>query len=146
MRSHDELPPPQPQPQPQPQRRIGVLELTYPRSQLADVLQSIGALASWPYAPDIPVPTSGAITRSKELVLAVGPLTEAGPRRVLVAPSVKGGVTVTFILRSGHDVTVAAMNNQTTLLLLGKSWTGELRSEHVSHAEAIERVRALRRQ
>jgi hypothetical protein len=111
---------------------------------LANVLEVIGALGSWAYA-DIEPPTRSAIVRAKEVVLAVGPLTPGGPDRVLVAPSVRGGVVVTFDRPAQRDVTVAAMNNRTDLLVLGRGWTGQIEVLEVDHAEALERARELGR-
>lgn len=123
-------------------RRIAVLALE-PPYKLPNVLAAVGDVRLWPFTTDVPLPTQSAVTRAKELVLAVGPLTEGGPSKVIVGPSIKGGVVVTFFLGGKKDVTVASLNNQTSVLVLGKGWTGELQVEEIAHADALARVRAI---
>ncbi|APU88979.1 hypothetical protein Rctr197k_183 [Virus Rctr197k] len=132
----DELPP-----SPLVRHPTPVLRLRQEEHQFADVLQAVTDL--WSYAPTLPTPTPSAITRAKAVVLAIGPLTPGGPKRVVVAPSVRGGVVVTFPLGNGRDVTVAELNNHSSLLILGKGWTGKLQVEETTHPEAIARARAL---
>lgn len=115
-----------------------MLHLARPRYQLKHVLQALGDMAHWPSISDIPRPNARAILRAKELVLAVGPLTAEGSKKIILAPSIKGGVVVTFFLT--HDVTVALMNNQTVVFVLGKGWTGQLSATEVTLAEAITRI------
>jgi hypothetical protein len=106
----------------------------------------VGDLADWPFAFDVQAPTRAAITRAKEVVLAVGPLAPGGPEKVMVAPSIKGGAVVTFILPAGRDVTVAELNNQSSVVVLGKGWTGNLRVMEMTHLEAVQHARAFCRQ
>ena len=57
--------------------------------------------------------------RTKAVVFAVGPFMEGGPERVTVAPSSKGGIVTTFFLPRCRDVTVAVLNNDDLLFLIG---------------------------
>lgn len=121
------------------------MHLEASRYKLPDVLRVLTEMNQWPFADDIPRPTWSALTRARELVLAVGPLTPDGPQKVILAPSIRGGVVVTFVLADGRDVTVASMNNQVAVVVLGKGWTGQLRVTETEHADAIARARELSR-
>lgn len=124
-------------------RRVAVLRFEAPAHQLSDVLAAIDDVTLWPFAPDVPPPTRSAVTRAKEVVLAVGPLAPGGPAKAVIGPSIKGGVVVTFPLPGKRDVTVASLNNQTSMVVLGKGWTGELQVEHISHADAVTQAREI---
>lgn len=124
-----------------PQRNIAVVKLSADRHRLSDALTTINEMTSWPYAPDVPPPNRSSQTRARELVLAIGPLAPGGPLHVVLAPSIKGGVVVTFVTEA-RDVTVASMNNHRSVLVVGKGSTVELQVD-VTHAEALERVQAL---
>jgi hypothetical protein len=108
----------------------------------AEVLLAIASLSTWMFAPGVSPPSRSASVRARELTLATGPLRDETVARVIVAPSAKGGIVVTFVLGKDHDITAASMNNGTTLLIFGKGWTEKPHAEEVAHADAIERVRA----
>lgn len=110
--------------------------------QLHQALSAIQLIQAWASSPDVVPPTRSAITRARSYVLSIGPLTPGGPSSVMIAPSVKGGVVVTFPFRGERDVTLVALNNRTSLLVLGKGWTGELQVAEIT-PEEIAYVRAL---
>jgi hypothetical protein len=112
---------------------------------LPDVLGALGTLMDWPYPKDIEAPSKSALVRAREVVLAVGPLAPGGPPKVTVAPSSKGGLVVTFFLADNRDVSVACMNNRSTLFFIGKSWDGTTHCEEIPHSDAVERAQALLR-
>lgn len=120
-------------------RRIGVLALGA-RHTLAQALECVDKMLSIPYGPDVPAPTRSSATRTKELLLASGALSKGGPPEVLLSASVKGGLVMT-LKWSGLDLSVASMNNQVSVLIWGKGWSGTLRVEELDHRDAVERVR-----
>lgn len=128
---------------PPPRRKVALLRLEVGRHRLADLIATVRDVSLWPFAPGVAPPTTSAITRTLEVVLAVGPLQPGGPAKVIVGPSVRGGVVVTFCAPQQRDVTIASLNNHTSLLVLGKGWTGELQVEELSHADAVTRARTI---
>ena len=123
-------------------RNVAVLSLASPYGPM-HAIRAVTDIANWPFAEDVPAPSRRAVVRAQEVILGVGPLLAGGPRKVLLAPSIRGGVVVTFILHDGKDVTVALLNNQVSVLVYGKSWTGKLQVEEMSHPEVLVRLRAI---
>src|SRR5438132_97102 len=74
------------------------VRLTAPDHHLADALRAIGSFADMHYEPWVAPPSKGAVTRARRVLLAVGPLADGpGPRKLILAPSSKGGVVMKFV-------------------------------------------------
>lgn len=129
---------------------VAALQLAVPTYRTAHVLQAVASIERWPYAPDVERPTRSAVLRAREIVLAVGPLRQGGPTKVVVAPSIAGGVVLSFFPErpsasadvGGDDVSVACLNNQTTNVFGGQLWTPKL-LQRMSQSEAIAFLRSL---
>lgn len=108
--------------------------------RLADALSAVCALETLPYeGSGIVPPSHSAAVKMREALLAVGPFTEAGPKKLTLTPSIKGGVCATFFYGDEHRV-VACMNNGRTLYVTGGGPGTAVHAEDVSFEEAVRRA------
>jgi hypothetical protein len=117
------------------QQLLAIRFLEGSQHTLRDAFDAIDTLSEWATEP--------ARKRLKEVLFATGPLRPDGPQRLLVAPSMQGGVVATFLLDDRRDVTVACLDNESVLFILGKGWTEGLQIEDVTCVEAIHRIREV---
>lgn len=116
-----------------------------PRDCLPDVLRACDDLIA-SVSQRFPLPRRDAVIRAKALILAVGPLLPGGPSRVLLGPSVQGGVVATFYGDAVGSVTVTLLNNRTAIVIYSsgrdEARPGEgLAVEEMSHEDALWQVR-----
>lgn len=95
-----------------------------------EAMQQIADMKTWHYGHVIE-PSGAALTKAREMVMAIGPLNADGPESIIMAPSVAGGVVLTFV-QGKRDITVACLNTGDLLVVLGQCWFGALRAWDVS--------------
>jgi hypothetical protein len=94
-----------------------------PGCSLHDVIRGVDQVALSP-PDDRPAPAREVLRRAKELILAVGPFTTGGPRKVLFTTSIRGGLVLTFVLDEARDVTFVFLNAGAVYLVLNKESLG----------------------
>jgi hypothetical protein len=122
---------------------LSAIKFTRERFRTFEALRQISDMATWHFG-NIPEPSRPSITKAKEIALAVGVLHEQGPESIIMAPSVVGGVVMTFI-QDKRDISVACMNNGTLFVTLGHCWFGYLRFWEVSWALSEQVIDEIKR-
>jgi hypothetical protein len=86
------------------------------------------------------------VIKARELIVALGALAAegAGPEAIILAPSVVGGVSLTFI-DHGRDISICAQNDRRLLCVMGTCWFGALRVWDLAFSDTDRIVREVRR-
>jgi hypothetical protein len=99
-------------------------------------------MLTWHYG-EVPRPDRAVAVKAREITMAVGALHAEGPEALIMAPSVVGGIALTFI-QGGRDISVACLNSGDLLVVLGPRWFGVLRAWEVASSESAQVVDDIR--